>query len=627
MGTAADPSRGVDLADFTMHPGMVRWFRPSVLLDAARRAVVSAVFGAYADRRLLQAALDQRNPAQITAQFNFAYKIAPHSDGTVWIDYVADLGDGFDSTYAIAYLLGRKTVSLPGGLVLPRGQALIMGGDEVYPTATKDEYARRLRTPYGYSFPDSRADASEHPPLFLIPGNHDWYDGLTLFLALFCRGRPTALGSWRACQSRSYFAVQLPGNWFVWGIDTQLGEDVDKPQSDYFVAVARQMPEGAKVILCSPVPTWTRADISARTSKEWDKFQRGINYVALDILGHGCPSARICAVLSGDMHHYSRYSATETGTQFITAGGGGAFLHPTHHLKDRIDAIWLRERQWLSLTTAPDDGRIESGKEACFPPRDVSRRLSLRNFHFAIRNFEFGLFLGVVYAVCSILLTMWHDDVLQRSQETGWKWMAQILNAVGTSPMFLVLALLFLAALGAYTEHPSRWGRWTVSAIHTALHLGVILTMVSALPVLLAAVPYVHPGNIPYFLLYNLILIVVGGLVGGTLWGIYLVYANFTHGRHYNGAFSALRIDGYKNFLRMRLKDDNLTIYPVGLESVPTREAWRVNERARSNDQNEPKVVPTHGLDPVLIEGPIVIDAARVAPVGGASRTRQPATA
>jgi hypothetical protein len=321
------------------------------------------------------------------------------------------------------------------------------------------------------------------------------------------------------------------------------------------------------------------------------------------------------------MHHYSRYSATETGTQFITAGGGGAFLHPTHHLKDTIDVKWLRERQLLSLTTAPDDGRIESGKEACFPPRSVSRRLSLRNFCFAIRNIEFSLFLGVVYAVYSILLTMWQDDVLVRSQDTGWKWMAQIVNAIGTSPMFLVLAVLFLAALRAYTEHPSERGRWIVSGVHATLHLGVILIMVSALPVFLAAVPYIHLGNIPYFLLYNLLLIVIGGLAGGTLWGMYLVYASYKHGRHYNDAFSALRIDGYKNFLRMRLKGDTLTINPIGLNSVPTREEWRINERARNNDQNEARVVPARGLDPILIEGPIVIDAANVTPVGGASMT------
>jgi hypothetical protein len=35
--------------------------------------------------------------------------------------------------------------------------------------------------------------------------------------------------------------------------------------------------------------------------------------------------AKICAVLAGDWHHYSRYTNDELGVQFITCGGGGAF--------------------------------------------------------------------------------------------------------------------------------------------------------------------------------------------------------------------------------------------------------------------------------------------------------------
>ena len=43
--------------DLRSFPGMVRWFKPSLLLDTARQAVASALFGQYADRRLIQAAL------------------------------------------------------------------------------------------------------------------------------------------------------------------------------------------------------------------------------------------------------------------------------------------------------------------------------------------------------------------------------------------------------------------------------------------------------------------------------------------------------------------------------------------------------------------------------------------
>lgn len=45
--------------------------------------------------------------------------------------------------------------------------------------------------------------------------------------------------------------------------------------------------------------------------------------------------ARLRVCISGDRHHYVRYES-EDGGQRITAGGGGAYLTPTHHLKPDI---------------------------------------------------------------------------------------------------------------------------------------------------------------------------------------------------------------------------------------------------------------------------------------------------
>jgi hypothetical protein len=67
-------------------------------------------------------------------------------------------------------------------------------------------------------------------------------------------------------------------------------------------------------------------------------------------------------VLSGDTHHYSRYTGDDGVTQFITSGGGGAFLHPTHQLAPTIDInresdgfSWLGGRvKTLTLGTDPD---------------------------------------------------------------------------------------------------------------------------------------------------------------------------------------------------------------------------------------------------------------------------------
>ena len=61
---------------------------------------------------------------------------------------------------------------------------LVFGGDEVYPTPSRAEYHRRLIVPWETAAGDARLDESPH--VFAIPGNHDWYDGLSAFARLFC---------------------------------------------------------------------------------------------------------------------------------------------------------------------------------------------------------------------------------------------------------------------------------------------------------------------------------------------------------------------------------------------------------------------------------------------------------
>jgi hypothetical protein len=138
--------------------------------------------------------------------------------------------------------------------MLPRGQALVMGGDEVYPKASKQAYANQMRQPYAWAFPDRDRKSADGVPVFAIPGNHDWYDGLVLFLAYFCRDKPVHLGNWRICQHRSYFAFQITEKWWRWATDIQLADDMDQPQAEYFTAIAKKMPHGSKIILCSADP-------------------------------------------------------------------------------------------------------------------------------------------------------------------------------------------------------------------------------------------------------------------------------------------------------------------------------------------------------------------------------------
>jgi hypothetical protein len=69
-----------------------------------------------------------------------------------------------------------------------------------------------------------------------------------------------------------------------------------------------------------------------------------------------------------------------------------------------------------------------------------------------------------------------------------------------------------------------------------------------------------------------------------------------------NDAFSALRLDTYKNFLRIKIKDNEVTIYPLGLDAVPRRDDWVENR-----DGNGPIFVPPTPLAYHLIEPAIVV--------------------
>ncbi len=318
----------VRLGDLARFPYMTGWFAPVLLGKLLLRVIVSDVFGEYADRRLLSAALDPVDNDERRRRVDLTGAMTEDADGAVWLDYVADLGDGFDATYAIAFLLAQPDLRLPGaGHPLPRASVLVMGGDEVYPTAQRDDYRIKMRLPYTFALPGTEGD--RHLPLFLLPGNHDWYDGLVNFLAIFCREKPTIIGGWRANQRRSYFAAKLTDSWWIWGIDIALVHDMDQPQADYFVAIARDMPQGANVILCSAEPGWYKAETDG------DSF-RTLSYAARIAENaedeHGAKkNLKIPLILSGNSHHYAHYAGA--GAHYITSGGGGAFVHGTLELK------------------------------------------------------------------------------------------------------------------------------------------------------------------------------------------------------------------------------------------------------------------------------------------------------
>lgn len=559
----------VKITDLSRFPNMTGWFEPLLLGKLLLRVIVSDLFGQYADRRLIEAALDPATKEKHLKNAQLV-RLAPDEEGAVWLDYVSDLGDGFDATYAVAYLLAQPKLRV-GDDLLPRAHVLIMGGDEVYPTALRDDYKVKMRIPYEFALPDTK-EKSEIP-LFLLPGNHDWYDGLVNFLAIFCREKPTAIGRWRSNQRRSYFAAKLTENWWLWGIDIALVRDMDQPQADYFVAIAEGMPKGANIILCSAEPGWYKAEAKGGSYRTLS-YAAGIAKNAGK--AEGGRDLKIPLILSGDSHHYARYSGS--GRQYITSGGGGAFLHGTLELKDKIEAEWLWDR------------RATLALQSCYPSKETSAGLLDGNRAFGTLNPELTTSIALLYLAFSFVLSL------------AWRW------DVGLGIFALLFAGLYFYA--RYQEGHSLKAL-TLSAAHAAAHMAVVVAI--SWLALWTNRRFFGGFDWPWWLWLGAL--AVGALTAGRLlagkifgWNLLLTCRHF--GMNHNDAFSAMKLDSHRHFLRIRISGDTLTIYPVKLEKVPARDEWRANSE-RTTEWSPSVFVPDPPMTAELIEEPLFIDASR----------------
>ena len=598
------------LKDFRIFPRMVHWFNPILLYKLLNNVVTSAMFGQYADRRLMVAALDTVTPSKhLERATTLLNKLEPDSDGAIWLDFVADLGDGFDSTYAVACVLARKEWELDGTR-LPRGQLLIMGGDEVYPLANAQTYENQLKQPYSWAFPDHNRRDDTGVPLYAIPGNHDWYDGLVQFLAYFSREKHTHFGSWRSQQRRSYFAIQITKTWWVWAIDIQLAEDMDQPQADYFTMIvqSKEMLPDSRIILCSAEPGWLYTDTNTNSWKIMD-YAIGLAHTVDKRL-------TIPVLLSGDTHHYSRYAAAD-GTQFVTSGGGGAFLHPTHQLEQTVSVRWVGKKKELKLGTLNTSDNSLQSAPAVYPSMAISRGLLWRNLWFAITNWDFSILMAAVYLLVGIIIGL-------RDQWDMYILVASLIGAgiIGytTTQEEVSLRTVFRdwrkrrknPTLFDVFESEKLWRQFIKvlivvcsSIIHSAAHTFAAILTARCFAAYNAA-HFTLTGEWysvwKWLGLLSIEMGTVGFVVGSTIFGLNMLITCRWLRMNRNDAFSALRIGRFNNFMRLRIKDDDLDLFAIGLEEVPHRDDWIENPKYKVGNPEEPRWVPQDPLRPHLIE-------------------------
>ncbi|KUL32410.1 metallophosphoesterase [Actinoplanes awajinensis] len=538
----------------------IGWLAPLLLLSTGLRALLAILFGAYLDKRELQNALD--------ADF---FDHSATADGELWLDYVADLGDGFDATYSIAWLLAQPQLTVDGA-ALPRGRLLLMGGDQVYPLASGDGYESRMKGPYRAALPEA-PPGEPRPTLFALPGNHDWYDGLTAFLRLFARRKDGHIGGWRTEQRRSYFAVKLPGNWWLFAVDEQFGAYIDDPQLLYFEKAAREVGPDDRIILMAPSPTWVKAKDNPEAYDAVDYFIRTI--VA--------PTrAQVRVLVSGDLHHYARYTGEDR--ELITCGGGGAYLLGTHKLPPKL-VVPPRETMTRSRSRSREYELVSR-----FPDPSTSRKLGWGVFHrIQRRNAGFATMLGIIHTLTML-------PMAGAARQGG------SIQRLFSIPLLLMLVLilagtvLFAKPPGASSAKHAR--HWILGVSHglaqIALAAGGTWVWLR-----LPFQEWAWPGP---FVVAAILYGPAIAILSTQLVALYLLVAS-TFDVNLNELYAGQGIEDAKSFLRMHIAaDGTLTIHPLGVDQVCHQ--WAADPEG---EVHTPWLRPEQPLAVHRIEPPIAV--------------------
>ncbi|HVE99722.1 MAG TPA: metallophosphoesterase [Rubrobacteraceae bacterium] len=225
---------------------------------------------------------------------------------------------------------------------------MVICSDVIYPAGGIDQYEDKFYRPY-----------RDYPcPVYAVPGNHDWYDGLTGFMYHLCgwdgrtlpeqprasrwRGRvrdvlwrrppekedPTAGARrevWRSgsgqrsSQRTPYFAIET-GPLLIVGIDTGMSGDIDQEQGSWLREVSR---------IDKPKLLLTGKPIYVDGKYHPGAVEGGgtVDEIVRD------PEHNYVAVIGGDIHNYQRYPVRlgdGRKIEYIVSGGAGAYMSATH---------------------------------------------------------------------------------------------------------------------------------------------------------------------------------------------------------------------------------------------------------------------------------------------------------
>ncbi|XP_058089774.1 uncharacterized protein LOC131236542 [Magnolia sinica] len=406
----------------------------------------------------------------------------------MWFDFMADTGDGGNSSYAVARLLAQPSIHLKNGgsmRVLPRGDLLLIGGDLAYPNPSAFTYEKRLFCPFEYALqpppwykpehiavkkPELPSGVSElkqydGPQCFVIPGNHDWFDGLHTFMRYICH--KSWLGGWFLPQKKSYFALQLPKGWWIFGLDQALHGDIDVFQFKFFAEIINnKVGENDSVIVMTHEPSWLL---------DWywnDVTGKNVTHLIRDYLKGRCKLR-----VAGDLHHYMRHSFVPSDKpvyvqHLLVNGCGGAFLHPTH--------VFSNFNKFCGVS-------YES--KAAYPSYEDSTRIALGNIlKFRRKNWQFDIIGGIIYFL--LVFSMFPQCKLNHIfKDNSWSGhLKSFFSTMWNAFMYMLehsfvsLSAMLVLLVVSFTFVPSkvsRKRRAIIGVLHVSAHMvaAIILMM------------------------------------------------------------------------------------------------------------------------------------------------------
>jgi hypothetical protein len=697
---------------------MVPWFSLSLTTTAIQLLVSLKIFVGRLDiRHILNAVCKEES--------DIVFDLTSHDP---WIDFMADGGDGFNSSYSVARMLAQPnlTVQVPKHLrqktiagsvsssgigtpekkrskpptpsdemssssvssiviqrrmtnpinsaqdvrispwrsdiiSLPRGSVAVHGGDLAYPRPSSETYRQRLVGPLEAALPAGPGGGTR-PRMFLIPGNHDHYDGLESFVR-YIIGRGS-IGGWKLPQKSSYFALHLPKGWWILGMDIGLQNDVDIFQyGTFFKIIDEKISEKDRVIVLTHRPQWVSDRYNGVVTGE-------LFHQLLDRLG----SDRLAMRLAGDLHHYQRYSGGASLPLLVTSGGGGAFLHPTHVPdsstiqeyflqlagRNKVDLDSESEAESEEEIPMPDSPKKSSRprivnkkigispeyrytRVSSFPAEDVSRKLAWMNLvGFRDKNWGADIIFGSFYFLmgvsilpicqCSSVVNAFKMSISHGIVSLVFDAIIPSFRAVYLDSQVSVAAhvLFFVACFaGAKSRNNNTVQRFMIALTHFIIHAFAAITLfclvelaieflsqlaggrdsvlsdgmripgiVSSLdsPFLNSSLewllrfldfpsslirnrqPLCHwtepaSRDLVFRYLWRLFPFywIIATPVAAQIMGTYLFVCINWLGLHMNEAFSSLRIEDFKHFLRMFIDPvtEDLHVYVVGQEQVP----------------------------------------------------------